>query len=452
MRPRVAHLRGRRYSSPCVEPVYEQSSASPVRCLRCRRPEVHGHRGGERASNGGAVIAINHTGYLDFTYAGTARVRTPKRYVRFMAKKEVFDNKISGPIMRGAQAHPGRPWGRRRLLPRSLSITCARANWSVCTPRPPSAAASRSRSSSRARPGWRSRPVCRSSRPSIWGAQRVWTKGHPKRLGRTNTPISIVVGEPIAPFDRPSAMTEAAARSTMERDAPRGAGRLSPRAGRLLGAAPLGGSAPTLEEATAEDERVAEEAGARQGTRADRARKARTAATVAFRHNDGVSSQRPSLVATDVDGTLIDNPSRCPTAPGLPCMPSSTPVRPLFWPRGVRRDGSRRSSSSSGSRRSRCARTVPCSTTVRPIACSAPRRWPTSRGSPRWPLAVLPGCGLAAERVGASAHDAATPQFVSSPGLRTCLAQPGQHRTRRARSVRRARGQTADPARRSDEP
>lgn len=27
----------------------------------------------------------------------------------------------------------------------------------------------------------------------------------------------------------------------------------------------------------------------------------------------------------------------------------------------------------------------------------------------------LPGCGLAAERVGASAHDAATPQFVSSP-------------------------------------
>ncbi|BCK52337.1 HAD family hydrolase [Nocardia wallacei] len=28
---------------------------------------------------------------------------------------------------------------------------------------------------------------------------------------------------------------------------------------------------------------------------------------------------------------------------------------------------------------------------------------------------VLPGCGLAAERVGASAHDAATPQFVSSP-------------------------------------
>ncbi|MGV9611790.1 Cof-type HAD-IIB family hydrolase [Nocardia xishanensis] len=28
---------------------------------------------------------------------------------------------------------------------------------------------------------------------------------------------------------------------------------------------------------------------------------------------------------------------------------------------------------------------------------------------------ALPGCGLAAERVGASAHDAATPQFVSSP-------------------------------------
>jgi 1-acyl-sn-glycerol-3-phosphate acyltransferase len=28
----------------------------------------------------------------------------------------------------------------------------------------------------------------------IWGSQRVWTKDHPKRLGRTRTPISVHVG------------------------------------------------------------------------------------------------------------------------------------------------------------------------------------------------------------------------------------------------------------------
>jgi hypothetical protein len=31
----------------------------------------------------------------------------------------------------------------------------------------------------------------------IWGSQRVWTKDHPKRLGRTGTPIIVSIGEPI---------------------------------------------------------------------------------------------------------------------------------------------------------------------------------------------------------------------------------------------------------------
>ncbi|MCX5042258.1 HAD family hydrolase [Aldersonia sp. NBC_00410] len=37
---------------------------------------------------------------------------------------------------------------------------------------------------------------------------------------------------------------------------------------------------------------------------------------------------------------------------------------------------------------------------------------------------VLPGCGLAAERIGASAHDAATPQFVSSPDYEHAWLNP----------------------------
>jgi len=49
---------------------------------------------------GGAILAINHIGYLDFAITGTAALPR-KRYVRFMAKKEIFDHKLAGPLMRG---------------------------------------------------------------------------------------------------------------------------------------------------------------------------------------------------------------------------------------------------------------------------------------------------------------------------------------------------------------
>lgn len=39
-------------------------------------------------------------------------------------------------------------------------------------------------------------------------------------------------------------------------------------------------------------------------------------------------------------------------------------------------------------------------------------------------LSVLPGAGLAAERVGSSAHDSATPQFVSAPGYEHAWLNP----------------------------
>ena len=42
-------------------------------------------------AQGGAILAINHIGYFDFALAGTAALPA-KRYVRFMAKKEIFDN------------------------------------------------------------------------------------------------------------------------------------------------------------------------------------------------------------------------------------------------------------------------------------------------------------------------------------------------------------------------
>jgi len=58
-------------------------------------------------ASGGAVIAINHTSYLDFTFAGLPTYQQGLgRKVRFMAKQEVFDSKITGPIMRSLRHIP----------------------------------------------------------------------------------------------------------------------------------------------------------------------------------------------------------------------------------------------------------------------------------------------------------------------------------------------------------
>ena len=54
---------------------------------------------------GGAVMAINHTGWLDFTFAGLA-AHPAGRLVRFMAKESIFEAPVAGPLMRGMKHIP----------------------------------------------------------------------------------------------------------------------------------------------------------------------------------------------------------------------------------------------------------------------------------------------------------------------------------------------------------
>ena len=56
-------------------------------------------------TSGGAVIACNHVGYLDFIFCGWG-AQPARRLVRFMAKKSVFDHRLSGPLMRGMHHIP----------------------------------------------------------------------------------------------------------------------------------------------------------------------------------------------------------------------------------------------------------------------------------------------------------------------------------------------------------
>lgn len=55
---------------------------------------------------GGAVLAINHTSYLDFAFAGIPADMNGRRLVRFMAKDSVFRHPVAGPLMRGMRHIP----------------------------------------------------------------------------------------------------------------------------------------------------------------------------------------------------------------------------------------------------------------------------------------------------------------------------------------------------------
>ena len=149
---------------------------------------------------GGAVVAINHTSYFDFTFAGLPAYKQHLgRKVRFMAKTEVFDHKITGPIMRSLR-HIEVDRARRRSVVRAgLPGSSRKASWSASTRRPRSAAASRSRNSSRVPPGWRSPPTCRSCRTSSGAHSASGPRAIPKKMWRPKVPITVAVGEPIMP-------------------------------------------------------------------------------------------------------------------------------------------------------------------------------------------------------------------------------------------------------------
>jgi 1-acyl-sn-glycerol-3-phosphate acyltransferase len=56
--------------------------------------------------SGGALLAINHTSYLDFALGGIPAYMRGHRLVRFMAKDSIFKHGIAGPLMRGMKHIP----------------------------------------------------------------------------------------------------------------------------------------------------------------------------------------------------------------------------------------------------------------------------------------------------------------------------------------------------------
>jgi 1-acyl-sn-glycerol-3-phosphate acyltransferase len=144
---------------------------------------------------GGAILAINHVSYLDFALAGTAALPV-KRYVRFMAKKELFDNKIAGPLLRGMHhINVDRSNGSASFVAALHALKSGEIIGIF-----PEGTISTSFEIKGLKSG-AVRLAVGAGVPIIptivWGGQRVYTKGVKPNFKRGKTPVAVSFGEAI---------------------------------------------------------------------------------------------------------------------------------------------------------------------------------------------------------------------------------------------------------------
>jgi 1-acyl-sn-glycerol-3-phosphate acyltransferase len=155
-------------------------------------------RGAEHIpATGGAVLACTHVSYLDFVFCGLAGLPA-KRKTRFMAKQQVFANRIAGPLMRGMHHIPvDRAAGQASY---QAAVAALRAGEVVGVF--PEATISQSFTVKPIKTG-AVRMAEEAGVPiipvAVWGSQRLWTKGRPKNLTQRHVPVLISVGEPFQP-------------------------------------------------------------------------------------------------------------------------------------------------------------------------------------------------------------------------------------------------------------
>lgn len=204
---------------------------------------------------GGAILAMNHIGYLDFALVGTG-VLPAKRFVRFMAKKSIFDNKFAGPLMRGMHhISVDRDNGSNSFV---AAMRALRAGEIVGIF--PEATISRSWEIKDLKSG-----AVRLSQGGgvpiiptiIWGSQRIYTKGHKPNFRRNRFPISVYFGEPyFVPKGEDVEAAEATLKVKLEELLRLAQSEYPDKFdGQWWAPARLGGTAPTPEQVKLESER-----------------------------------------------------------------------------------------------------------------------------------------------------------------------------------------------------
>jgi 1-acyl-sn-glycerol-3-phosphate acyltransferase len=211
--------------------------------------------------HGGAVIAINHTSYVDFLPAALA-VHRRRRRLRFMIKAEMQQVKVVNFLIRHTRTIPV----DRGAGADAYAVAVRRLREGELVGVYPEATISRSFELKEFKTG-AARMATEADVPIVpvivWGAHRIWTKDHPRHIGRNKMPITVQVGAPVRAADD-IASTTAALRESMTTLLHQAQQRYAHPAGAYWVPRRLGGSAPTLAEAAQIE---ADEAAARAANR-----------------------------------------------------------------------------------------------------------------------------------------------------------------------------------------
>jgi 1-acyl-sn-glycerol-3-phosphate acyltransferase len=181
-----------------------------------------------------------------------------------MAKREVFDHKVTGPIMRSLRhIEVDRDSGAA-----SFEEAVRKLKDGEFVGVYPEATISRSFEIKTFKSG-AARMAIAAGVPIVphivWGAQRIWTKGHPKKMWRPKVPISIAVGKPIEPT-LPAAELTTVLHSRMQHLLEQVQEDYGPHPpGEFWVPRRLGGGAPSLAEANQMDAEEAAAKAARRG-------------------------------------------------------------------------------------------------------------------------------------------------------------------------------------------
>lgn len=152
-------------------------------------------------ARGGALIALNHTSYLDWMPASLAALER-KRRLRFMIKAEMADVKAVNFVIKHCQLIPV----DRRMGQDAYAVAVQRLREGELVGLHPEATISRSYELREFKSG-AARLALEAQVPIIplivWGAHRIWPKDHPKKLFRNKIPITVAAGRPLPPQGTP---------------------------------------------------------------------------------------------------------------------------------------------------------------------------------------------------------------------------------------------------------
>lgn len=146
------------------------------------------HGAARLPATGGAVVAVNHTSYVDFGYIGLSAYTVDDRQLRILAKAELARNPVLRFLMKGCGVIPvDRAAGRDAYV---AAVDQLRAGEIVAVY--PEATISLSLEIKQLKSG-AARMALEAGVPIIpaivWGTQRIAPKAAPKQLGRTRTPV-----------------------------------------------------------------------------------------------------------------------------------------------------------------------------------------------------------------------------------------------------------------------